>query len=129
MVTDASVHDPQELETLMEKADGGQKLNADSAYVGQEESIESCFMQNEIHEKGYAHHPLTEAQKASNHEKSRTRARVEHVFGFMTNSMKEMFIRTIGYTRATAKIGLANLTYNLMRCVKLKKKVYAVFLG
>jgi IS5 family transposase len=73
-------------------------------------------MQNEIHEKGYAYHPSTEAQKASNREKSRTRtrarsrSRVEHVFGFMTNSMKRMYIRTIGYTRATAKIGLTNLT-------------------
>ncbi len=129
MTTDASVHDSQELITLIEKADGGQKLYADSAYVGQEESVASCCMQNEIHEKGYAHHPLTKEQKASNREKSRTRARVEHVFGFMTNSMKGMYIRTIGYTRATAKIGLTNLTYNLMRCVRLKKKVYAVFLG
>jgi len=47
----------------------------------------------------------------------------------MTNTMKAMTIKTIGYVRATGKIGLANLTYNLMRCVQLKKKVYAVFLG
>jgi len=129
MVTDASVHDSQELETLLEKADGGQKLYADSAYVGQEASIDQCNMTNEVHEKGAGNRKLTEAQKASNREKSRTRARVEHVFGFMTNTMNAMYIRTIGYVRATAKIGLANLTYNLMRCVQLKKKVYAVFLG
>jgi IS5 family transposase len=33
MTTDASVHDFQELDTFIEKADGGQKLYADSAYV------------------------------------------------------------------------------------------------
>jgi|GEM_PF-2642182 len=35
---------------------------------------------------------------------------------------------TIGYVRATTKIVIANLTYNLMRCVLLKKKVYAAIL-
>jgi len=54
--------------------------------------------------------------------------RVEHLFGFMTNSMDAMHVRTIGIIRAAAKIALTNLTYNMMRCVQLKKKVYAVFL-
>jgi len=129
MVTDAAVHDSQELETLIDNDDAGQKLYGDAAYIGQNECIESCGMQSEIHEKATRNHKLTAAQKAKNREKSKVRSRVEHVFGFMTNTMKAMTIKTIGYVRATAKIGLANLTYNLMRCVQLKKKVYAVFLG
>lgn len=129
MVTDAAVHDSQELETLLDKADAGQNLYADAAYIGQEKSIEECGMTNKVHEKGTRNHKLTADQKAKNREKSKVRSRVEHVFGFMTNTMKAMTIKTIGYVRATAKIGLANLTYNLMRCVQLKKKVYAVFLG
>jgi IS5 family transposase len=129
MVTDAAVHDSQELEPLIQKDDAGQKLYGDAAYIGQEASIESCGMQNEIHEKATRNHKLTAAQKAKNREKSKVRSRVEHVFGFMTNTMKAMTIKTIGYLRATAKIGLANLTYNLMRCVQLKKKVYPVFPG
>ncbi|WP_260472460.1 IS5 family transposase [Chlorobium phaeovibrioides] len=127
-VTDASVHDSQELETLISLNDGGQKLYADSAYTGQETTINKYGMRNMVHEKGNRYHKLTEEQNASNREKSRTRARVEHVFGFMTNSMKAMYIRTIGYARATAKIGLTNLTYNMMRCVQLNKKVDNVFL-
>lgn len=67
-------------------------------------------MKNEVDEKGLRYQKLTEAQKASNRNKSRQRARVEHVFGFMTNSMKEMYIKTIDYARTTAKIGFANLT-------------------
>ena len=129
MVTDASVHDSQELETLLDKADAGQDLYADAAYIGQEKSIEACGMTNKVHEKGTRNHKLTTAQNAKNRQKSKVRSRVEHVFGFMTNTMKAMTIKTIGYVRATAKIGLTNLTYNLMRCVQLKKKVSAVFLG
>jgi len=85
-------------------------------------------MQSEEHEKGTSSTPLTDKQKASNSKKSKDRARVEHVFGYMTNSMNRMYIRTIGILQAVAKIGLSNLTYNMMHCVQLKKKVYNVFL-
>jgi len=112
MATDASVHDSQELEILIDKSDAGQKLYADAAYIGQEAIIEQCGMTNEVHEKGTRNHQLTETQKESNREKSKIRARVEHVFGFMTNTMNAMYIRTIGYARVEAKIGLSNLTYN-----------------
>ena len=58
---------------------------------------------------------LTEKQRAANREKSRTRSRVEHIFGFMENTMHRLYIRTIGLARATAVIGLINLTYNMSR--------------
>ena len=45
---------------------------------------------------------------------------VEHLFGFVENSMNGSFIRTIGIARAKAKIGMMNLTYNICRCVQLK---------
>jgi len=72
-------------------------------------------MVNQVHEKGYKSSPLTEGQKESNTEKSRTRARVEHVFGFMEQSMNGLKLRSIGIARATGIIGLINLTYNLFR--------------
>lgn len=128
MVTPASEHDSQALETLIDQGDAGQALYGDSAYIGQEESIDWCKMTNEIHEKGTKGKPLTDEQKASNRQKSKSPTRVKHVFGFMTNSMKAMYIRTVAYVQATAKIGLANLTYNLMRCVQLNKTVHNVFL-
>mgnify|MGYP006359999515 CR=1 FL=1 len=53
-------------------------------------------MKNQVHEKGYRNKPLTEEQKASNHEKSKTRARVEHVFGFMEQSMNGLYPLGIG---------------------------------
>ena len=125
-VSSASVHDSQELETLIDRDDAGQKLYADSAYIGQDASIDKCGMTSEVHEKGVRNHPLTDVQKTSNRMKSTFRARVEHIFGYMTNSMDAMHICTIRILRAEAKIGLTNLTYNLMRCVQLKKKIYAI---
>ena len=53
---------------------------------------------------------------------SKTRVRVEHIFGFMYNSMNDgMFVRTIGKKRATLIIGLNNWVYNICRYTQLKK--------
>ena len=70
---------------------------------------------DKVHEKGYRNKPLTDEQKANNKEKSKTRARVEHVFGFMEQSMKGLIVKSVGIKRTTGIIGLINLTYNLFR--------------
>lgn len=116
-VTSASVHDSQATDDLLNENDEGQELYADSAYTGenQEETIASYKMKNKVHEKGYRNNPLTEEKKKKNTEKSRTRARVEHVFGFMEQSMNGLKLKSIGIGRATGIIGLINLTYNLFR--------------
>ena len=114
-VTPASVHDSQPMDTLLVESDKGQPLFADSAYVGQEETLEKYHVKDKICEKGYRGHPLTEEQREANREKSRTRSRVEHIFGFMENTMNRLYIRTVGLVRATAVIGLINLTYNMSR--------------
>ncbi len=118
-VTDASVHDSQEIDELLNEKDKGQELYADSAYVGQDEILEKHKVIDKVHEKGYKNNPLTEKQIISNNEKSKTRVRVEHVFGFMENSMGSMFFRKIGISRATTVIGLMNLTYNMFRKIQL----------
>ena len=117
VVTDASVHDSQALDDLLTEQDKDQDLHADSAYTGekQEKIIEKYEINNKVHEKGARNKQLTEEQKLSNKEKSKTRARVEHVFGFMEQSMNELALKSIGMVRATGIIGLINLTYNLFR--------------
>jgi IS5 family transposase len=121
-VTDASVHDSQAIEKLLTEKDEGQPVYADSAYTGEEQKkvYKTKKVINKTNEKGYRNKPLTDGQKASNKEKSRIRARVEHIFGFVENSMNGSFIRTIGIARAKVKIGMMNLTYNIFRCVQLK---------
>lgn len=117
VVTDASVHDSQPLDDLLTTKDKGQPLHADSAYTGEEQEkvIEKYEMINQVHEKGYRNKPLSEEQKEKNKKKSKTRARVEHVFGFMEQSMNGLTLKSVGIKRASGIVGLINLTYNLFR--------------
>ena len=123
VVTDASVHDSQTLDDLLDKSDKGQFLYADSAYTGdnQKKVIRKHRLKNKVHEKGYKGKPLTDRQKAKNKIKSKTRARVEHVFGFMEQSMNGLIIKSIGIMRANGIIGLINLTYNLFRFEQVQR--------
>ncbi len=126
VVTDASVHDSQTVKDLLDRQDEGQNLYADSAYTGAKQEIiyKDKKVNPKIIEKGYKNKPLTEEQKKSNKEKSKIRVRVEHIFGFVENSMKGSLVRTIGIARAKVKVGLINLTYNLFRCFQLKISTY-----
>ena len=77
--------------------------------------------ESQIHEKGTLSHPLSEEQKASNRVKSKTRARVEHVFDAQ-HAMGGHLVRTIGLARAKVKIGMMNLVYNMKRLVQLLQR-------
>ena len=123
LVTDASIHDSQALDDLLEKSDKGQSLYADSAYTGvnQEKVTKKYRLKNKVHEKGYRGKPLTDKQKAKNKVKSKIRVRVEHVFGFMEQSMNGLVVKSVGIVRATGIIGLINLTYNTFRYEQLRK--------
>ena len=120
-VTDASVHDSQETDNLLDENDKNEEFYADSAYSGepQEKIIADKEMINKVCEKGKRNHPLTDEQKANNRAKSKIRSRVEHIFGFMEMSMNGMYIYSIGVKRASAIIGLMNLTYNMYRKIQL----------
>ena len=116
----ASLHDSQMCTDLLD--DDDRVFYADSAYSSDEIAQnlhKNC--KNEICEKGYRGHPLTEEQKKENNRKSKTRCRIEHIFGFMTNSMKGITVRSIGFERAWLQIGLLNLVYNMCRYKVLKK--------
>ena len=126
----AQVHDSQILEEVLQSPEiGGAEVYADSAYrsKAQEESLVASKHTSHIHEKGTCNHPLTEMQKASNKKKSRVRARVEHVFGSMTNELGSITIRTIGHERAKVQIGLLSLVYNIKRVATLIRKEYFSF--
>lgn len=123
-VTVASEHDSQPAPDLLNEQDRGEPFFADSAYQTPEikEKLAALKMEDQVVEKGYRNNPLNEEQKKNNKEKSKTRARVEHIFGFMYNSMNNgMFIRSIGKARAKVIVGLNNLVYNICRYVQLKK--------
>jgi transposase, IS5 family len=122
-VTDASVHDSQVIEKLLDDGDKGTEVYADSAYrsAAIEEMLEAKGVSSRIHEKAVRAHPLSKAQMRSNRAKSRIRARVEHVFATITMSLKGFRIRSIGIVRARGIVGLINLTYNIIRSVYLQR--------
>ena len=118
-VTSANIHDSEMISELVNKKDNGQKLYADSAYRSEkiEEELKRKNVTSIIHEKCYRNRPLTKAQQKKSRKKSKERAQVEHIFGFMTNPM---YIHCLNFIGAKATIGLMNITYNLFRLTQLK---------
>ena len=127
-VTDASVHDSQVFDELLDSNNTSAKVWGDSAYrsAETEENLSGSGYRSQIHHKGKRNRPLSKHKQAINRRRSQVRARVEHVFGFQQNSMGGKFIRTIGIVRARAKIGLTNLGYNLKRYCWLERHRHRV---
>lgn len=121
------MHDSQVFDERLDYAtdEEGRKRSAyaDSAYRSkeQEEHLQAEGIESHICEKGTRGKPLTDEQKAAHREKSKTRSRVEHVFGAQAQ-MGGHLVRTIGLARASVKIALMNLAYNLRRFVLLCKR-------
>jgi len=119
-VSSAAPHDSTELEHLVDENDT--ILYADSAYRSTkiEEYLQEKNCKSHVHEKGYRGKPLDVEQKLRNSMKSKIRARVEHVFGYMTNSMNDaLHMTSIGIQRIESNIGFLNLTYNMFRYEQL----------
>ena len=99
----------------------GEPAWLDAGYAGMEDVVKAKHMTPIICEKGTSGHPLTEKQKERNRQKSKVRSRVEHVFGFMEQTMGGLVFRGVGMVRAKANIALTNLVYNMCRLVQIKK--------
>ena len=121
--TDASVHDSQKLDEVLDKSNTGSEVWADSAYrsAESEAKLKEQGYKSRVHRRSARNHPLSQRQKAANTTRSRVRARVEHVFGDQENAMGGIFVRTIGIARAAVKIGMMNLVYNMRRLVWLER--------
>jgi IS5 family transposase len=122
-ITTASDGDKWQLEKLLDNARGNEpKVWADGAYFSAEQEVR-------LKKKGYISRILNRTKKFSEHSaiarenrrRTKIRKRVEHIFGFIQNSMHGKFIRTVGIARAKVKIGLMNLVYNLCRYEQLHR--------
>lgn len=114
-VSDAALNDRRRLEDVLDETNTSRALWADSNYRSrdQEESLKEQGYRSYIQRQGQASRPLTERQKATNHRRSKTRIRVEHIFAQQTWMGRT--VRTIGLQRARFKIGMMNLAYNVRR--------------
>jgi len=128
-VTSANIHDVDEFEGLIDITDTEAWLDAGYASAEHIARIKEKYPHIILHicERAYRNKPLTAEQKESNRVKSKVRARVEHVFGYITRFMGGITIRTIGIERAKREICGMNLAYNIKRAVFLTtaKKVLA----
>jgi IS5 family transposase len=102
------------LAAVLDADNEGNEIWADSAYRSEhiEAELEVLGYISQIHERAYRNQPLSEDQIASNRTKSKTRAKVEHVFGAWVMTMGGKLVRCIGIERVRAQLGLKNLTYN-----------------
>jgi IS5 family transposase len=82
-VTDASVHDSRKFDGLLNLANTSADVYADSAYrlAETEAKLSLRGLRSRIHHRANRNHPLSQAQENANRQKSRVRARIEHVFG------------------------------------------------
>ncbi len=123
-VTDAALHDSHCLPGLVKRTNNtSRKVYADRAYRdhGNRDWLLKHGYERCIPHQRAPRGSLTVDQKRYNKRVSRTRIRVEHVFGFMKQSMHQRLIRSVGMARARAKIGLMNLVYNLCRYEQLQR--------
>ena len=117
-VTSAADADGRQLRHLVSKDNTAGDVWADSAYRSQsnEKWLAKTMMTSRIHRRKPAGKPMPDRTAKANAKKSSVRARVEHVFAHHKNRFG-LFIRTIGITRAEAKLTLANLAYNFDRLI------------
>lgn len=121
-VTTANVSDRHIVRSLLDKReDAGQSLYGDAAYNDKKlcEFYEETGVINRTNVQGYKNRKLTAHARKQNRNKSKVRSRVEHIFGFMANSMRSKYLRYRSFVRNEAALGLINITYNLFRLVQL----------
>ncbi|GBR65659.1 hypothetical protein GWA01_24870 [Gluconobacter wancherniae NBRC 103581] len=115
--TDPAASDGARLrEGLLDKANMASSVWADTAYRSKaNEGFVSKVYTKKPHLK-----PVPLHIQRSNARKSVIRSRVEHVFADQKSQMG-LFVRTVGITRATMRIGLANSVYNMRRLLFLER--------
>ncbi|WP_264812730.1 transposase, partial [Acetobacter oeni] len=121
--TDAAASDGARLrEGLLDRSNTASDVWADTACRSKANEL---FMDKQgfvskVHRKKPHLKPMPRHIRRSNAGKSVIRSRVEPVFADQ-KSQTGLFIRTVGIERATTRIGLANIVYNMRRFLFLKR--------
>ena len=118
--TNAARHDGAQLSNLVSKDNTASDLWADTAdrSKANEKHLADNGLRSQIHRKKPPGRPMPLNVARANGAKSKVRSAVEHVFAHQKGPMG-LVVRTIGLARATVKIGLANIVYNMRRAVWL----------
>ena len=122
-VTDAARYDGRELPGLLDQANTGSNVWADTAYrsTKNEKRIAKAGLVSKVHFRKPPGKPMPEPRQRANAARSRPRSAIEHVFADQKHRMG-LFVRSIGIARARTRIGLANIAHNLRRYVFWKER-------
>lgn len=123
LVTDAAAYAGARLADLLDPGNTASDVWADSGYRSKknEEVLRQRMLVSHVHRKKPTNRPMPARTAKANAKKSAVRAHIEHVFAEQKARMG-LFVRTIGLARATTKIGLANLVYNMRRLLWLNRQ-------
>lgn len=115
-VTHAAAHEGGQLGALLDPANTASGVWADTAYrsAANLELLARRGRVEHLQRKKPRGRPMPRHVAHGNAKRGRVRAAVEHVFAAQKRRLG-LVIRTIGIVRARAKIGLANLAYDLTR--------------
>ncbi|WP_424934476.1 IS5 family transposase [Amaricoccus macauensis] len=122
-VTDAAAHDGRMLRRgLLDPSNTASGVWADSAYRSRknEAFMERHGFTSHVHRRKPKGKPMPAHIRRGNATRSKHRAPIEHVFAVQKQAMS-LTIRTIGIARAKAKIGIANIVYNIRRLAQIQK--------
>jgi len=122
-VTHAAAHDGRQLHDLLDRDNTASSVWADTAYRSKANiaALERRGLVPEFQHRKPRGRPMPEPVRRGNAARGRIRAHVEHVFAGQKHRMG-LVVRTIGMVRAKARIGLANIVYNMQRLVWIKAR-------
>ncbi len=123
-VTHAAAHDGRQLREVLDPDNTASSVWADSAYRSK---ANIAFLERRGRKPEFQHRKprgrdMPDHLRRGNATRSRIRSTVEHVFAGQKHRMG-LIIRSVGITRAQAKIGLANLVYNMQRLAWLNARL------
>lgn len=121
--TDAAASDGARFrEGLLDRGNTASDVWADTAYrlKANEAFMDKHGFVSKVYSKKPYLKPMPLYIQRSNAGKSVIRSRVEHVFADQ-GSQTGLFVRTVGITRATMRVGLANIVYNMGRFIFLER--------
>ncbi len=123
IVTDAARHDGRVAGGLVEKANTGSTVRADTAYRSQrnEKKIARAGLTSKVHFRRPPGKPMPVHHERANAARSKVRSAIEHPFAGMKARMG-LFVRTIGIDRARARIGMARIAVNMKRLLFRERK-------
>jgi len=96
---------------------GQKNFLGDSAYVGKgvKRVMRKFKLKERVIKRNVKGWKISKWQETRNRRNSKTRVRVEHIFGFCEQSLSGMFSRAVGFARNAAFNTHTCLVYNMCR--------------